>query len=61
MLQEITTYIILAISFGIFFYKLFHFFDVFKENNTKSACASCTAGSCGGCALADLKKPQKPY
>lgn len=55
MIQEIIVYTILIITFGLTFYKMIGFFEVFKENSTKSACSTCSSGACGSCAVKAIK------
>jgi len=45
MVQEIITYIILAYSFGITFYKGLGFFSMFGSQPS-NACSSCASGGC---------------
>jgi len=50
MIQEITAYLIIALSFAWTIYKFIRSFDVFKKK-TSSTCSSCTSGGCAGCAF----------
>jgi len=59
MVQEIITYIILAISFGLTFYKTLGFFNLFNgmKSTNKPGCAS---GSCSSCSFKHLHTAMAP-
>ncbi|NPD47697.1 hypothetical protein [Lentimicrobium sp. S6] len=59
MIQEIIVYAILIITFGLTFYKLFGFFDMFKNDSNKSACGSCASSSCGSCSVKIIANNKK--
>jgi len=50
MIQEITAYLIIALSFAWTIYKFIRSLDVFKKKSS-SACSSCASGGCTGCAF----------
>jgi hypothetical protein len=61
MIQEILTYLIVAIAIGISLLRLGK--SIFsKKKAMSSSCSSCTSGACGGCSLnTEFKdKPQFP-
>lgn len=61
MIQEIIVYSILIVTFGLTFYKLIGFFEVFRNGSTKSACGTCSSGSCGSCSLKPTIEHNKPF
>lgn len=47
MIQEILTYVVIAVAIGYFAYSVFRVFVPKKGNKTSHACAGCN----GGCGL----------
>jgi len=45
MIQEYIAYIIIAVAFAAFIYRIFSFFNLFGKKTVKSGnCAGCTSG-----------------
>ncbi len=53
MIQEIITYIILIISFGVVIFKIVRFFLSNNKSNRNDTCSQCDANTCKGCPFAN--------
>lgn len=63
MVQEIITYIIVFLAFGITIYKALQSFQMIgKKKTAASACSACSSSACGSCSFNSIseKKPQFP-
>jgi len=61
MIQEILTYLIVAIAIGITLFKLLQSFGLFgKKKGMSSACSSCSSGACGSCSFNSINN-NKPH